>query len=138
MNTRVTITHAGCALVLVSAAAAPTIADDRSRDQDVEALRLEVRELRERVERLEGRMSEGLPVNRAKKVEPVAGGWRVASNWQLLFDGMEERDLLDILGDPQRRKTVKKFQFWIYGDGEVRLYMRRVSSWRLPSDLEDR
>lgn len=138
MNTRAPITHAGLALVLISAAAAPTIADDRSRDQDVEALRLEVRELRERVERLEGRMSEGVPVNRAKKVEPVPGGWRVASNWQLLFDGMEERDVLDILGDPQRRKTVKRFQFWIYGDGEVRLYMRRVSSWRPPSDLEGR
>jgi hypothetical protein len=102
---------------------------------EIQALKQQIHELQLRVDRLEGKMHEGMPVNLARKVEPKPGGWREPNNWRLLDKGMEEPRIIAILGEPQQRKTIKKFEYLTYGDGEARLYMGRLSSWDAPSAL---
>jgi hypothetical protein len=111
-------------------------ADPSAQQQEIESLRQQLHELQARVERLEGNMAAGVPVNPALKVQPVPGGWRKAVNWSLLSKDLTDYEVLEILGEPMNRKTVKKFEFWEYGDGKASLYMRRLKSWELPSGLE--
>ncbi|MBT8474802.1 MAG: hypothetical protein KJO78_04945, partial [Alphaproteobacteria bacterium] len=69
-------------------------------------------------------------------VEPVPGGWRKAHNWNLLRAGMSDYEVVEILGEPDREKTVKKFDFWYYGDGKLSVYLRRLKGWEIPSGLD--
>jgi hypothetical protein len=98
--------------------------------------RQQILDLQKRVERLEGEVEQGVPVNMARKVEPVPGGWRKAHNWNLLEAGMSDYEVIEILGEPDREKTVKKFDFWYYGDGKLSVYMRRLKGWDIPSGLD--
>ena len=41
-----------------------------------------------------------------------------------------------ILGEPDRQKTVKKFEFWYYGDAKLSVYLRRLKGWEIPSGVE--
>lgn len=110
-------------------------AADESQQEQIEALKQQLQDLQERVERLEGEVQQGLPVNTARKIEPVPGGWRKAHNWKLLEKGLSDYEVVEILGEPDRQKTVKKFEFWYYGDGRLRVYMRRLKSWDIPSGI---
>ena len=112
------------------------LAADESQQDQIEALRQQLRDLQERVERLESEVEQAVPVNMAPKVEPVAGGWRKEHNWKLLAEGMSDYEVKAILGEPDRQKTVKKFEFWYYGDGNLRVYMRRLKSWDIPSGID--
>ena len=103
---------------------------------EIEALQQQILELRERVERLEARMAQGIPVNRAEEVEPVPGGWRKAFNWNLLVRGMTMEEVIEILGEPQDRRSANKYEFWEYGDGLVRMYLRRLRSWDIPGGID--
>ena len=122
-----------CVLVFMSV---PLPVQAREDDTEIELLRQQILDLQKRVERLEGKVEQGVPVSMARKVEPVPGGWRKAHNWNLLEAGMSDYKIIEILGEPDRQKTVKKFDFWYYGDGKLSVYMRRLKSWDLPSGLE--
>lgn len=103
---------------------------------EVELLRQQVRDLQARVEQLEGRVQQGLPVNRALEVQPVAGGWREEFNWSLLDDGMQTSRVSEILGEPERTRSVSKFDYWHYGDdGLLRFYLGRLKSWEVPTGI---
>jgi hypothetical protein len=103
---------------------------------EVELLRQQVRDLQARVEQIEGRVQQGLPVNRALEVQPVAGGWREEFNWSLLDSGMQTFRVSEILGEPERRRSVSKFDYWHYGeDGLLRFYMGRLKSWEVPGGI---
>ena len=99
----------------------------------VEQLERRIVELEERVQRLEQRWEKGVPMNRALKIEPEPGGWHNAENWKLLARGMPYDEVLRILGEPDNTKTIKKFEYWHYGDGKARLYLKRLKSWEVPS-----
>ena len=126
-------------LILATLLSAPTrasAAGGTPAEQDFEALQQQILELRERVERLEARMAQGTPVNRAEEVEPVPGGWRKAFNWNLLVRGMTMEEVIEILGEPQDRRSANKYEFWEYGDGLVRMYLRRLRSWDIPGGID--
>lgn len=120
-------------LLPVLSAAGHVAADDVRR---IEALQLQIGDLRARVERLETQLQAGVPVHPARKVQPVPGGWRKAANWGLLVKGLSDYEVVKILGEPEGRKTVNKYEFWHYGDGKARFYLRRLKSWELPGDAE--
>jgi hypothetical protein len=111
-------------------------AADESQQGQIDALKQQLQDLQERVKRLEGEVEQGVPVNMARKVEPVPGGWRKEHNWRLLVEGMSDYEVIKILGEPDRQKTVKKFEFWYYGDGKLSVYMRRLNSWDIPSGID--
>jgi hypothetical protein len=111
-------------------------AGDESQQGQIDALKQQLQDLQERVKRLEGEVEQGVPVNMARKVEPVPGGWRKEHNWRLLVEGMSDYEVIKILGEPDRQKTVKKFEFWYYGDGKLSVYMRRLNSWDIPSGID--
>jgi len=119
-----------CLTLVVQPAAAAAEGDD------IATLKQQVRDLQMRVERLEKELEQGVPVNTARKIEPVPGGWRKAHNWKLLSQGMAGYEVKRILGEPDRQKTVKKFGYWYYGDGKVSIYMRRLKGWDVPSGVE--
>ena len=104
-----------------------------SQSAEIEALKQQVLDLQKRVERLEGEIEQGVPVNPARVVEPDPGGWRTAGNWDLLAKGLPYYEIIRILGEPESTKRVKKFEYWYYGDGKLRLYLRRLKSWEVPS-----
>ncbi len=132
---RLDLVRKGAALALLSwwmlpAAAAADLS------AEVELLRQQVRDLQARVEQLEGRVQQGLPVNRALEVQPVAGGWREEFNWSLLDDGMQTSRVSEILGEPERTRSVSKFDYWHYGDdGLLRFYLGRLKSWEVPTGI---
>ena len=104
-----------------------------SQSAEIEVLKQQVLDLQKRVERLEGEIEQGVPVNPGRVVEPEPGGWRTAGNWDLLAKGLPYYEIIRILGEPESTKRVKKFEYWYYGDGKLRLYLRRLKSWEVPS-----
>ena len=128
-------------LILTTLLAAPTsvsAVDGTPAEQEIKALQQQAQELQDRVDRLEERMARGVPVNRADEVEPVPGGWREAFNWNLLVRGMTMEEVIEILGEPQKRRSANKYEFWEYGDGLVRMYLRRLRSWDVPGGIDTR
>ncbi|MCG6967114.1 MAG: hypothetical protein LJE59_11445 [Chromatiaceae bacterium] len=121
------------ALASASLSAAETTMEQAA----IEALQQQIRDLQVRVDRLEGKVQQGLPVNAAQTVQPIPGGWRKAANWSLLIKGMTDGEVIDILGEPQQQRSANKFEFWEYGDGMARLYMRRLKSWDIPTGIDD-
>lgn len=117
------------------AISAPLSADPAAQQQ-IERLQQQVDALQTRLTALEQRFEAGVPLNKALKVEPKPGGWRNAANWQLLADGMTDDEVVRILGVPDNEKTIRKFEYWEYGDGKARLYMNRLKSWELPSQAQ--
>lgn len=92
-------------------------------------LRQEIADLKTRVATLEQRFEEGIPVNKAARVQPIAGGWREPHNWKLLESGMEKYQLEAVLDSPEDTRKINKFEIWTYPNGEVKLYLGRVKSW---------
>ncbi len=121
-------------LRLLGAALHSQAAEPASDRQLIEALQQEVRELRERVERLEAERQQ--PAAAAPTVaQPVPPAGRTPSNWGLLEKGQTDEEVARILGEPDNRRTVKKFEFWEYDDGIVRFYLRRLKSWEVPQGV---
>jgi hypothetical protein len=137
-NGSLIVSSTGPALLLALAAASPKLpaADVSSEAITIEALQQQVRDLQTRVDRLEATLQQGVPVNPAKTVQPIPGGWKKAANWNLLTKGMATHEVTEILGEPQRRRSVNKFEFWEYGDGLARLYLRRLKSWEVPTGID--
>lgn len=129
---------AGFALLvsLLLCTSAPLPVQAHEDDTEIELLRQQILDLQKRVERLEGEVEQGVPSSAAQALQPLAGGWRKAHNWKVLAEGMTAYRVKEVLGEPERQKTVKNFEFWYYGDGKVRLYLRRLKSWDLPSGLD--
>lgn len=123
-------------LLFLLLAVTASAAEGSPQASEIELLKQQVLELQQRVERLEGELEQGVPVNMARKVEPVPGGWRKAHNWKLLTPGMTEHRVKEVLGEPDRQKKVNKYGFWYYGDGKVSVYMRRLKGWEMPSGIE--
>lgn len=115
-------------LATVLAPAGALAADDAA----IEALRKEIADLRERVQKLEGEISEGVAVNPAKVVQPVEGGWRAEQNWSLLMKGMDRYQVAEILGEAEDTRRISKFDIWEYGKGQVKFYLGRLKSWQKP------
>jgi hypothetical protein len=124
------------ALCLLSLATLPAGAQDTAPASEIELLRQQVEDLQARVSRLEDEIEQGMPVNVARSVEPVPGGWRKMTNWKRLAGGMDGHTVTRFLGEPDRKKTVKKFEFWYYGDGKASLYLGRLSDWDIPSGID--
>ncbi len=103
---------------------------------EIELLKQQILDLQQRVEHLEGRLQQGGAESVERDLEPVTGGWRKAHNWGLLSEGMTAYRVQEVLGEPDQRKTVNKFEFWYYGDGKVRLYLRRLKNWDVPTGLD--
>jgi hypothetical protein len=125
-------------LPLLGAALPSQAAEPASDRQLIESLQQEVRELRKRVERLEAERERPAPAPVAQPAppsEPVPGGWRTASNWGLLQKGQTDEEVAGILGEPDNRRSVRKFELWEYGDGIVRFYLRRLKSWEMPQGV---
>lgn len=112
-------------------------ADTPTERATIEAMQQQIRDLQARVDRLEGKIEQGVPVNPAQTVQPIPGGWRKAANWRLLVRGMTTDDVIDVLGEPQKQRSAGKFEFWEYGDGIARLYMNRLKSWDIPTGIDD-
>ena len=128
-------------LPLLGAAMHSQAAEPASDSQLIESLQREVRELRERVERLEAERQRPAPATTplvaqpVPPAEPVPGGGRIASNWGLLKPGQTDEEVAEILGEPDNRRTIRKFELWEYGDGIVRFYLRRLKSWEMPEGI---
>ncbi len=123
-------------MCLCGTLSAVTVAGDAPQGDGLEALEQRLEALQQRVERLEQVMANAVPADRARTAEPVPGGWRNAGNWKLLAAGMSDYEVVEILGEPDAERTVKKFEFWDYGDGAAKLYMRRLKSWQVPSGID--
>lgn len=132
MNTN----RVAAALFLFVAAALPASADDAATAQRIDQLQQQVQQLEDRVQALEARLAEGVPINRALKIEPQPGGWHSAANWGYLTKGMMGDEVVRFLGEPDRSKTVNKFEFWYYGDGKAAFYLGRLKSWEVPTQAK--
>lgn len=111
-------------------------ANDTQQAREIEVLKQQLKDLQLRVERLEKGRDEEFSFSKEPEVEPIDGGWRKAHNWNLLKEGMTSYQVKAILGEPERQKTVKKFEFWYYGDAKVSVYLRRLKGWETPSGIE--
>jgi len=111
-------------------------ADETQQAGEIELLKQQLRDLQARVERLENRRETVFSFDTAPEVEPVPGGWRKVQNWGLLREGMTSYQVRAVLGAPDRQKTVKKFEFWYYGDGKATVYLDRLKDWEMPSGLD--
>jgi hypothetical protein len=100
-----------------------------SSDAEIEALRAELNELRARVERLEKDVEDGIAINPARKVKPQPGGASNPKNWKLLAKDMEPERVIEILGQPERTKSVKKHEIWYYPNGKTSFYLNRLKSF---------
>jgi len=123
----------GALPLAVALASLPAHADEESAQAQIDRLEQKVRALESRLEALEGRYERGVPVNKALEVEAKPGGWRNADNWAQLAKDMTEEEVIRFLGEPENRKSVKKFEYWLYGDGKAAMYMNRLKSWKTPS-----
>jgi hypothetical protein len=108
---------------------APSVAGEAA---ELQALRAEIADLRERVESLEKDLRDGVAINPARQVNPRPGGWKNPKNWRLLAKGMMGERVEEILGAPQDTKTIKNHEIWYYGDGKVTFYLRRLKSFDEP------
>lgn len=115
---------------------AVSAAEDAPQGRGLGDLEQRLEALQRRVERLEEQVAKGVPVDRARTVQPVPGGWRKAANWRLLVAGMSDYEVVEILGEPEAERTVRKFEFWTYADGEAKFYLRRLKSWRVPGGVD--
>ena len=135
MTKRIDRVGKGAAVLLLGWLLAPAAAT-ADLSAEVELLRQQVSDLQARVEQLEGRVQQGLPVNRALEVQPLACGWREEFNWSLLDGGMHTSRVSEILGEPERTRSVSKFDYWHYGeDGLLRFYLDRLKSWEVPTGI---
>ena len=123
-------------LSLLVSASSTLAANETHQAEEIEALKQQLKDLQARVERLEKREGMGLSFEVEPEMEPVPGSWRKAHNWNLLQEGMTHSQVKAILGEPDRQKTVKKFEFLYYGDGKVSIYLRRLKSWDIPSGID--
>ena len=121
---------------LISATPMLPAADAAPEGPTTEELQQQIRELQTRVDRLEATIQQGVPVNPAQTVQPIPGGWKKEANWNLLTKGMTTHEVTEILAEPQRRRSVNKFEFWEYGDGLARFYLRRLKSWEIPTGTD--
>jgi len=123
-----------CSVLVI---AAPAHATDASQQAaEIEALKQQLKDLQMRVERLEKGRDKGFTFSTEPEAEPVPGGWRKTHNWNLLEKGMTSYQVKAILGEPDRQKTVKKFEFWYYGDGKVSVYLHRLKGWDVPGGID--
>jgi hypothetical protein len=111
-------------------------ANDMQQAREIELLKQQLKDLQLRVERLEKGRDQEFSFSKEPEAEPIDGGWRKAHNWNLLKEGMTSYQVKAILGEPERQKTVKKFEFWYYGDAKVSVYLRRLKGWEIPSGIE--
>jgi hypothetical protein len=123
--------------LLVMLTVATVQADDTSAQQRIGQLEQRVQELEQRLQQLEEKFEQGVPMNKALVVEAMPGGWRNAANWAQLADGMDRYEVARFLGEPERIKSVSKFDYWMYGDGKATLYMNRLKSWDVPSQAAE-
>jgi len=128
-------------------------------DPEIEALKRQLLDLQQRVERLEsGQVSTETAVDqdlqqRVEKLESdlastdaavvavqppkvVPGGWRKQANWRVLDKGMEKHRVEEILGPREGSRRVGKFEYWSYGNGLLRFYFGRLKSWEIPDGIE--
>lgn len=131
--------RSGCAVGLLLTASGAAASDGVGADEQLEALRQQLQALQVRVDSLEARLDgevNAAIAAAASGPQPVEGGWRKAHNWSILDKGMGTTEVATILGEPQRQKTVSKFEYWFYGDGKVRFYLDRLKSWETPGGID--
>jgi outer membrane murein-binding lipoprotein Lpp len=99
-------------------------------DERLNRLESEVRDLRSRIEKLEGGNKAQLtsPSPKAKNKE----GWKELSNWRSLKKGMSYDDVRGLLGEPERISG-GTITHWFYPNaGRVVYYDDRLDHWSEP------
>lgn len=127
------LTRQGLIALSLTLAHLPAYADQPGTQAQIEDLQQKVQTLETRLQALESRFDQGVPVNKALQVEAKPGGWRNQDNWSQLARDMTKEEVIRFLGEPDRRKSVKKFEYWYYGDGKASMYMNRLKAWEKPS-----
>jgi outer membrane murein-binding lipoprotein Lpp len=135
MNTRVFLQAIALGGAVV--AATTVLAADPAAQAKIGQLEQRVLDLESRLQALESRFDQGVPVNKGLEVEAKPGGWRNADNWDLLARGMEPHEVERFLGEPDGVRSVSKFEYWSYGNGKATLYMNRLKSWVPPITAGD-
>ncbi|MCB1772968.1 MAG: hypothetical protein KDI88_05090 [Gammaproteobacteria bacterium] len=106
-------------------------------DPEIEALKQQLLDLQQRVEKLEaGLATTDAAVEAVKPPEVVPGGWRKQANWRVLDKGMETHRVEEILGAADSTRRVGKFEYWEYGNGLLRFYLGRLKSWEIPDGID--
>jgi len=106
-------------------------------DPEIEALKRQLLDLQQRVEKLEsGLASTDAVVDAVQPPKVVPGGWRKQANWRALDKGMEKHRVEEILGPREGSRRVGKFEYWSYGNGVLRFYFGRLKSWEIPDGIE--
>lgn len=114
-------------LLFISPFTATSAADGAAdRDAAIEALRTELADLRARVEKLEADVDLGIAINPARKVKPLPGAAGNPKNWKLLAPGMERDHVRNIIGEPERSKSIRNHEYWYYAEGKVTFYLNRL------------
>lgn len=128
--------RAALALLACLAFAAPAAqaAGDSGLEQQVKALSEQVRELQQRVDRLEGRKPSVAPAP-AGYVSPEAA---LKGSWARVKPGMAEGEVVALLGEPSKKFTLDGRRGWYYdypGTGAGSVFFTdagRVSSRQSP------
>lgn len=102
---------------------------------DIQVLQQQVKDLQARVSLLEKKMFRQQVGGEGAELTPKPGGWKVGYNWQLMRSGLDRHQVRERLGEPENSHAVGKFTIWEYGDGQVKFYLGRVSSFE-PATLK--
>lgn len=118
------------ACISMPCAATPTL------EQRVQALEEQVRELNRRLDQ-----PEAPPVETTKPSVPQAPAlssppsWQSAANWKKMRAGMNQDQVLSLLGEPEKRSGGRYRQRWDYADGRGWIEFDsggEVNEWQAP------
>ena len=98
----------------------------------VDALERKIEVLESRVRALEAQAGQATPAAVASPAQVSPGQWNDARNWRNLEGRMTESEVQEVLGRPDKTKSVGKFEYWYYGEYKVVFYLGRVDSWLAP------
>jgi hypothetical protein len=131
------------AVVLLSSVSAGAMADDAALEQRVQTLEQQVRELNRRFnqQELPAAADPGMvpaASNAAASAVPIDSGppgWQSAGNWKKMRAGMNQDQVLDLLGEPERRSGGKYRLRWEYANGGSWVEFdsgAEVNEWQAP------
>lgn len=128
------VSFASCLVLVASLFVSMQVA---AADPEIEALKQQLLNLQQRVEKLEaGLASTDAAVDAVQPPKVVPGGWRKQANWRVLDKGMETHRVEEILGEAESTRKVNKFEYWSYGNGLLRFYFGRLKSWEIPDGID--
>lgn len=123
-------------IIAFSAVSRASAADDIEQRllERIDTLERKIAVLESRVESLERQARETAPGEPAAELPAriFPAQWRDPRNWEHLKARMTEGEVEAILGQPDRTRSVGKFEYWYYGEYKVVFYLGRLDSWLTP------